>query len=194
MTAYEAEVRLIRWGESSSVGPWINLELPPLQNGAGHPFRGFPTGHQHGQRFRILFEAIDDNEEPLRDPGTSPESRRPDEASSPNVDVPRPPPTHPAGAREARKAAAKEFYASLDARGRAVADAGRLTEVVAFQRFAAERSGLPPDRDTANAFILAACGVGRKREIALSETAFDAWQQLKTEFDIATGRLAEPRR
>lgn len=59
---FEAEVRLIRWGESSSAGRTITLELSPDQ-GDGHPFKGFPTGHQHGQRFRIQFMPIGDDEQ-----------------------------------------------------------------------------------------------------------------------------------
>jgi hypothetical protein len=183
VTAYpfEAEVRLLRWAESSNAGRTVTFELPPGE-GEAHPFRGLTTGHQHGQRFRMLFQAIDDNEEPIRDPGETPESCRPDEAHSPGGFPPEPPtPAHPAGIEEARKLA--------------VAEAGRLANREAFQQFASRRSGvLPPSPEVAASFIRAMCGVGSRKEIAISERAYQAFLKLKTDFEIAIGRIAEPRR
>lgn len=64
---YEAEVRLIRWGDSSAAGRTITLELP-YDAGEGHPFKGLPTGHKHGQRMRMTFSMIDDDETVSPDP------------------------------------------------------------------------------------------------------------------------------
>ena len=58
---FEAEVRLLRWGESSTAGRTITLELPP-DAGEAHPFKGFPTGHKDGQRFRMRFDVIRDDD------------------------------------------------------------------------------------------------------------------------------------
>lgn len=58
---FEAEVRLLRWGESSTAGRTITLELPP-DAGEAHPFKGFPTGHKDGQRLRMRFDVIRDDE------------------------------------------------------------------------------------------------------------------------------------
>jgi len=58
---YAAEVRLLRWGESSTAGRTITLELSP-DAGDSHPFKGFPSGHAHGQRFRMSFAVIQDDE------------------------------------------------------------------------------------------------------------------------------------
>lgn len=90
---FEAETRLIRWGESSSAGRTITLELPP-DAGDGHPFKGFATGHAHGQRFRMQFDAIGDDEQlapPNSPAGTSTHQQKGSVATvgSPGKDAPK---------------------------------------------------------------------------------------------------------
>ena len=193
---FEGEVRLLRWGESSSAGRTITLELSGGDSDSAHPFRGLPTGHQHGQRFLMSFVPIDDNEEPLPNPGEAQE-RRPEETlftPERRWEVPSPPPAgalHPKDTERSRLA--KEHYKSLDDRDRAVADAGMLPSDLAFQEFAAAKSGLPPCVEVARSVIHAECGIGSRSEIATSDTAYQAFLALKTSFALWAKRLPEPR-
>jgi hypothetical protein len=195
---FEGEVRLLRWGESSSAGRTITLELSGADSDSAHPFRGLPTGHQRGQRFLMSFVPIDDNEKPLPNPGEAQE-RRPEETlftPEGRWEVPSPPPAgalHPKDTERSRLA--KEHYKSLSERDRAVADAGKLAKDKAFQAYAAAKAGHghQPSVEVAKSVIYAECGISSRSAIATSETAYKAFLAFKEKFERASGRLPEPR-
>lgn len=126
----------------------------------------------------------------LRDPGTVRESRRPEEASPAT-------PEPPAGANNQRAVMAKEHYASLDNMERAVADAGMLASDPAFQEWIGRHRGWrgppPIDAAVAAALIRNECNIISRSELATSKSAYDAFQRLRTTFEIETGRMAAPR-
>jgi hypothetical protein len=59
--AFEIECRLLRWATSSTAGRTVTLELDPAI-GDRHPFDGLRSGSTNGQRFRMMFVPIADDE------------------------------------------------------------------------------------------------------------------------------------
>ena len=215
--AFEAEVRLLRWSESSTAGRTITLELPPDQ-GDAHPFRGLPTGHQNGQRFMMSFAAIDDDET-RRDPAAGPlAAGSPGPADAPpsagagatntemppasapivggNARLPRASPDAPQGANHkdlSHSLAGKQRYAEADERERAVTRAGMLANDRQFQAWAAKKSGFQASPELGASCIRAMCNISSRKEIALSDRAYTAFLELETEFERDTNRIAEIR-
>src|SRR4051812_853119 len=76
--SFTLETRLLRWGESSTAGRTITLELS-AEDGEHHPFKGIAKN----TRFQMTFRLINDDEtlapEPERVPAPprDPESIRP---------------------------------------------------------------------------------------------------------------------
>lgn len=60
-TIYADEALLVRWGDSSTSGRTITLQL---QEHGDHPFRGLPSG-KNGQRVMIAVTLIGDDEQPV---------------------------------------------------------------------------------------------------------------------------------
>lgn len=60
-TAFAIEVLLLRWGENHSSGRTVTFKLHD-DEGEHHPFRGLKCGPANGQRFRLTFEPIADDE------------------------------------------------------------------------------------------------------------------------------------
>lgn len=73
MSKYETEVILLAWNVSAgSHGHWVKFKLPVAIT-EGHPFALFDTGAENGQRFRMTFEAIGNDEQPQGlDSGSAP--------------------------------------------------------------------------------------------------------------------------
>ena len=58
--AYHGEALLLRWGESSTNGRTITLQL---EEEGPHPLKGFSCG-KNGQRFAVVLVPVSDSEEP----------------------------------------------------------------------------------------------------------------------------------
>ena len=181
---FEAETRLIRWGESSSAGRTITLELPP-DDGASHPFRGFPTGHTGGQRFRMQFDAIADDEQiapqdsPAGAPSTSPQSANRKDITAAG---------EPDGKRSPKPALAGGYHKTPAER--AVIRAAILCSEPSFRIWMA---GEDISSAAAAAMLREACGVSSRADIAKDPDALDRFIKLETEYKIATGAFAERR-
>lgn len=61
-TIYADEALLLRWGDSSTTGRTVTLQL---QEQGDHPFRGLPSG-KNGQRVMIAVTLLGDDEKPAR--------------------------------------------------------------------------------------------------------------------------------
>lgn len=170
---FEAEVRLLRWSESSTAGRTITIELPP-DAGDAHPFRGLPTGHQRGQRFRIQFSAIGDDEQ-LQDPKA--ELKGMLERSLVHEE-----------AKRSRSLSGKERYDNSDAMEKARIRSVLLAKDQQFQMWTNYRT-----EESAAAFIRRACSVDSRSYIATDRGAYERFLQLEAQFSEATGRSAENR-
>jgi hypothetical protein len=172
----EAEVRLIRWSESSTAGRTITIELPP-DAGEGHPFKGFPTGHAHGQRFQMSFVPIGDDENHLEQNTAKAELRA---ALLASEAADRKNPT--------LSLVGKQRYAGADEMERAVTRSALLTKDPQFIAWAAVH-----DETEAVIYIRDRCGVQSRSEIATNEDAFQSFLRLEREFLVWAGRAAENR-
>ena len=61
-TIYADEALVLRWGDSSTTGRTVTLQL---QEHGDHPFRGLPSG-KNGQRVMIAVTLIGDDEQPAK--------------------------------------------------------------------------------------------------------------------------------
>jgi hypothetical protein len=180
----EAEVRLLRWGESSTAGRTITLELPP-GDGEVHPFRGFPTGHSHGQRFRLFFEPIGDDEKPIESHAKA--TLRAALVATDEAD-------RAEERRSQLSVVGKERYAQMLPEQQAVADAGMLAQDPQFIAWARlVKGGRVYNESDAVQYIRSWCGVSTRREIATNSHAYEAFIRLKTVFEVDVGRLPERR-
>lgn len=59
---YSGEALLLRWGDNSTSGRTVTLQLP--EDIPVNPFKGFPCGSKNGQRMMIVAFAIGDDEQP----------------------------------------------------------------------------------------------------------------------------------
>jgi hypothetical protein len=165
---YEAEVRLLRWGESSSAGRTITLELPP-DEGQAHPFKGLPTGQAHGQRFIMQFVAIGDDEQPIQ---TQALPQRP----SP------------------RSEAARAKYKSASDMERARTRAALLPKDARFILWVEDQRGYAPDEGGAEHYIRDTCCAGESRKlIAEDEMCYRAFIAMETDYLLSIGALPEVR-
>ena len=166
-----------------------------------------------GTRYMLAFAAINDDETP-RDPATvappsvvgspgsaeAPPSAR---AGAPNPETPQAAPVsgvpivgqaaspaaEPApGVNPARSAAAKKLFRSKDAGEQAKARAGMLVDDPAFWRWIGAR-----DAKHADGMLKTICGIESKKELAWDEAALIKFDELRLEFELASGRLAEIR-
>ena len=180
---FEAEVRLLRWAESSTAGRTITIELPP-DAGEAHPFRGLPTGHQHGQRFFMQFSAIGDDERP-EDPKVQLKGML--ERSL----------EHEARPKDlGRSLAGKQRYANSSEMEQARDRSVFLAKDPKF-RVWVERGFLSPypirgEADAAR-FIRDRCGVDSRAEIATDPDAYREFIEMETAYKIDTGQFAESR-
>lgn len=62
---YQGEALLVNWGDTSSRGRTVTLELP--QEDETHPFRDLAirSGKQAGQRFALVVVQVGDDEQPV---------------------------------------------------------------------------------------------------------------------------------
>jgi hypothetical protein len=184
---FEAEVRLIRWSESSTAGRTITIELPP-DAGEAHPFRGLPTGHQHGQRFLMQFAAIGDDERP-EDPKAQLKGML--ERSLEHE-------VKPKGLEASL--AGKQRYANSSAMEQARDRSILLPKKDLQFRAWAYRKYCGPDRhvdmstyDVAVRYIRERCGVESRSEIAADPDAYREFIEMETAYKIETGQFAESR-
>ena len=179
---FEAETRLIRWGESSSAGRTITLELPP-DDGASHPFRGFPTGHTHGQRFRMQFDAIDDSEQiaPQNSPaGTQPQTKGSNAAViSPGKDTRQ----TPAGEHKDRRP-----WHTLSPQ----VQAGILCSDGGFQKYVHELTGWIADEQSAAVWLRNELGILSRRELEARPDLAAKLDAIREEFVHWAGRVPVP--
>jgi hypothetical protein len=195
MTAFsfEAEVRLIRWGESSSAGRTITLELPP-DTGDGHPFKGFSAGHSHGQRFRMQFNVIADDEQ-VSPAGTHhPQQER--VFDEPDSTGPLTKPSTPAGELQ------KQRYAALSPAEQAVTRAALLPKDERFRAWILEKrfpdaraAGADPvDEDEAARCVREiCCNCNSRKLIADVPEYLDRFLAMETSFLQDIGLMARPR-
>jgi hypothetical protein len=179
---FEAEVRLIRWSESSTAGRTITIELPPDQ-GEAHPFRGFSTGHQNGQRFRISFVPIDDDEKPVtRETPAKAELRGALLASD-------------AADRHANLSlVGKQRYAAADEMLRARIRAGVMPKDLNFIGWADQQDGQYFVRCEQDAIYFIHRVIGGSRSlIATDPDVYRKFLDLEAQFLPAVGRAAENR-
>lgn len=61
---YEGEVQLLGYAWNPDDGPWIRIRLDEIaeMSGGPHPFNGFPKGREKGQRMKMRFDLIADDE------------------------------------------------------------------------------------------------------------------------------------
>lgn len=141
-----------------------------------------------GTRYTIALVERGDDEEPIsRDPAIKPVRRPPGifAGSTPN-----PPPDSLAGAHiksPARVAAARERWAEASEVERLVIKAAMFTKDNRFWRWA----GVKNEED-ANRWILAECGVPRKRAFHDSPEACERFRVIATDYEIAAGLIASP--
>ncbi len=172
---FEAEVRLLRWSESSTAGRTITIELPP-EAGEAHPFRGLPTGHQHGQRFRMQFSAIGDDERP-QDPKA--ELKGMLERSL----------AHEEKAKDlSRPFTGKERYANSSEMEQARTRSAFLAKDPRFQMWSDTR-----DEEEAKWFIRRACRVPSRSNIATDPAAYRAFIGMEAQYAEETGLVTERR-
>lgn len=165
MTAkpFSAEVLLLGWGTSPASGHWIKVQLDPALDGEAHPFRLFKSGAANGQRFRMDFAAIGDDE--MVAAGTAGSSAdlsrtpaagaaiREDAGATPSLDPPAAGP-HPLVKR-----------------------AGVLAKDPAFQRW-----GRCATEEAAAGFIRTCCQIASRRDLATDACAAKAFEALEAEY------------
>jgi hypothetical protein len=189
----EAEVRLIRWSESSTAGRTITIELPP-DAGDGHPFKGFPTGHAHGQRFKMKFVPIGDDETEIPGDGVS----GPPQEHDPGI--PQAIPRTPAEVSARRSALGKERYYNADPMDKAMMRAGILAGDPKFWEWAethstvgVQRGVTVYDKESAADFIHLVIKASRSC-IATDPEVFQRYRDLiETPYRMWAGLMAEPR-
>lgn len=186
---YRAEVRLLRWGESSSAGRTITLELPP-DNGEAHPFRGLPTGHTHGQRFRMQFSIISDDEQPIPPAGSlNPSDRKDHPATAPSVERAGHLSTKaqpPAGGNSAKE---RRPWHTLPPQQRA----GMLCSDVGFQKWVSEKAGWQCDEQDARDWLCMRLGIQSRAELATDPEAAALFDEIDRQFMRDSGRAVEVR-
>lgn len=64
--AFQGEVMLLNWAESSTRGRTVTFQLS--EEGESHPFKDFTIrqGKRAGQRFMCVMVQVDDNEQPVQ--------------------------------------------------------------------------------------------------------------------------------
>lgn len=181
---FDTEVRLIRWSDSSTGGRTITLELLPPESGECHPFYGLPSGQKNGQRLRMTFELINDDETISRDPANAPLA-----GSRPPETTHKPSPSGANGAKDlARSMAAKTRYAELDETDKLIAKAAMLAKSQAFQVWA----GFSTEAD-AKSWIRMKCGVESCKEFATSRMACDRFLRIVRHYELDYAGLPEVR-
>ena len=93
------------------------------------------------------------------------------------------------GVNPVRSAAAKKLFHSKDAGEQSVTRAAMLVDTPAFWRWIGAR-----DAKHADGMLKTICGIELKKELAWDETALAKFNELRLEFELASGRLAEIRR
>lgn len=66
---YEGEVQLLGYAWNPDDGPWIRIRLDEIaeMSGGPHPFNGFKKGREKGQRMKMRFDLIADDETTTED-------------------------------------------------------------------------------------------------------------------------------
>lgn len=170
---YAAEVRLLRWGESSSAGRTITLELPP-DDGEAHPFRGLPTGHTHGQRFRMQFSIISDDEQPT--PPAGAQDRKDARLSG----------DPPAGGNSVKE---RRPWHTLPPQQRA----GMLCSDAGFQKWVSRQAGWKCDEQDARDWLCMRLGIQSRAELATDPEAAERFDAIDRQFMLEAGRAVEVR-
>lgn len=179
IAAYEIEARLLRWGDSSTAGRTITLELDP-DAGEQHPFRHYSSGAKHGQRFRLLFASISDDESAPVPP--APEVA-PARLNNPQVKDP------------SKSERAKDSYALKTERERAVVRASLLCKDPQFQKWMCNNTSYAeaPTESITTFLLRDHLGIKSRSEIGYDERAYKAFLDLEYQFDVFTGKKAGPR-
>ena len=180
---FRGEARLLRWGESSSAGRTITLELEDGPDASKeHPFKGLPTGAQHGQRLLITAMVINDDE--TLGSGRTDSLR----ADKPSTDSP------PGQAPERIPAAPTPKKPKTTAQR-----AGILCDDAVFhdwlatahlERWVAALQNAASHEKAAAIFVREHCGVLSRGELDTQPTARKRFETLEAEFKVAVGRMA----
>ena len=163
------EARLIRWGESSTAGRTITLELEP--EGDRHPFRDYPSGKTHGQRFMVVFTPKGDDERPLPVPPTEPVNLR----ELPNTDA----------------ASKKKRWDELALSQQAAI----LCNDPEFQKWTGQKLGWHSctEREAADYVRDGCCDMNSRSDLDKNPEYAERFHRMVTEFRVAVGRETEPR-
>lgn len=164
---YEGEVRLLRWGDSSTAGRTITLEIPP-DTGDVHPFKGFPVGAKYGQRFRMQFAVILDDE-------TTPTA--PDSVEGPRQEE-----------NADRSERAKAQYASMDQMEQARVRASLMCKDWQFMDYVGAAS-----EEEAAKLMREALRIKSRSEIATNEHVYECFLAMETSYKQSVGQMAEER-
>jgi hypothetical protein len=180
---FEADVRLLRWSDSSTAGRTATFEFPLTEDKA-HPFWGLPVGPKNGQRCRISFELIGDDDQPIPDPAAVVGSRPvPTPAQAPQATA-----SEPGAKNLAKSWVAKEAYRNKSPGEKAVVLASLLIKDAEFQLWAGAQ-----DERHADHMLKVWCGITSKSELADNEAAQTKLNAMRLEFEMAMGRIAEVR-
>lgn len=179
---FEAETRLIRWGESSSAGRTITLELPP-DAGDAHPFKGFPTGHTHGQRFRMQFDAIADDEQlaPQNSPVGTHQPSNQERTTVADTDGNLKPQSKPAGEHHKDR----RSWDTLPPQ----AQAGILCSDGGFQKYVRELTGWTADEHSAAVWLRQELGILSRKELEGRPDLAAKLDGIREEFMFWAGRV-----
>lgn len=191
MTAkpFSAEVLLLGWGTSPASGHWIKVQLDPALDGEAHPFRLFKSGAANGQRFRMDFAAIGDDETVAARPAGSSAGGSRDPAAGA---------AHREGAGATRsldppaaepKPTPAERYAGKTEGQKAVVRASLLCEDAAFQAWIRERypdtyaeSKPLGEAAAASTCLRVRCGVTSRSALALGGAPLTRFLEMETAF------------
>ena len=204
---YEGECRLLRWGDSSTAGRTITLEIPP-DTGDVHPFKGFPVGTKFGQRFRMRFDVIlDDETTPTATDSVEAPARTKEEIIPTGWTegegfhpMERPPRAKEKDSDKSERAKAQ--YASLDEMEQARTRAVLLCKDEHFWNWiwrahpggwAAAIDATENNEEAAAHWLCEWLEIKSRREIATNNRAFHGFLQTETTYKQAVGQLAEIR-
>lgn len=206
MTVYETEAILLAWHVSDGPqGHWVKFKLP-LAITDGHPFALFVKGPEHGQRFRMTFEAIGNDELPtghaivgsapspsLADAADSPAAAS-EVGSAPGLASGWSPPQAPARGAAEPATKPKKHWDEL----KPSQQAGMMCAREDFSRWIRERAPLerwdgesvhtravPANTDAANE-VRWYCGVTSRSDLDTNPEAAKRWRELHSMFTADT--------
>lgn len=168
---FQGEVMLLRWGDNSTNGRTITLQLD--SEGDRHPFSTLKSGAAHGQRIALVAVLIGDDERPQNAGGAQRSAipTGPDDGGEP---------AHPPEARAEDRERPRVHFKDM----KRSAQAALKCQGVEFQKWVSEKNGLDSyGVGIADTLVKNICGITSKTELDTDPAKGDAWLALLTEFD-----------